>query len=443
MSKTFLPQRLEKPLTDPFHSVDKHNEELYKFLSKNLDEGGRPILDDIQFVKTTDKYGRNVFRRTLADYITRENPDFPYKTWTEEQVTNKFHTLKTYDWTKWISRRNKEDVLEKYDDYKYPYSKYGLGVIDAPSTYNSISDSFMNPLRLACSSYGYKSPVQRWNEGDNIWGVFGPMWRGINDTCELNVVTYLSAFRLGTYIATQFKPTVAKTIYEMTDAKTVLDTSMGWGDRLTAFYASNATHYIGCDPNPNTFARYKKMIEFYDKLTGGQKTTQIYNCGAEDLPWDEINNVDCAFTSPPYFSTERYNEGGEKQELQSWFKFNEYDAWRDNFYLPVSQNSFNSLSENGVLMVNILDPKVKGKRYRSGDELVDMLLPNFMGQVGMRIMQRPQGSAVFKDEDGNFDKAAMDEFMKKIYIENVWYFAKNKDTDIFKHTKRGTLEDFL
>ena len=46
------------------------------------------------------------------------------------------------------------------------------------------------------------------------------------------------------------------------------------------------------------------MIEFYDKLTGGKKTTQIYECGAEDLPWDEIKNVDCAFTSPPYFSTE-------------------------------------------------------------------------------------------------------------------------------------------
>ena len=95
------------------------------------------------------------------------------------------------------------------------------------------------------------------------------------------------------------------------------------------------------------------------------------------------------------------------------------------------------------MMINILDPKVKNKRYRSGDELVDMLLPHFMGQVGMRIMQRPLGASVFKDEEGNFDKKKMDEFMNKIYIENVWYFAKNKNTDIFKHTKRGTLEDFL
>ena len=419
------------------------NEELYEILKKSVDSTGLPVMNSTMFIQTTEKYGKEVFRRTLADYITNEKPPFPLKQFSVDKVIREFHKLKSHEWTDWISKRDKEDVLEKYDDYKYSYSEYGLGVIDGPSTYNYISDYFCNDLRLACGSYGYKSPIDRWNQGDNIWGVFGPIWRGINSEQELSPSTYMGAFRLGTYIATQFKPTVAKTIYEMTDAKTVLDTSMGWGDRLTAFYASNATHYIGCDPNPNTFARYKKMIEFYDKLTGGKKTTQIYNCGAEDLPWDEINNVDCAFTSPPYFSTERYNEGGEKQELQSWFKFNEYEAWRDNFYLPVSQNSFDSLSETGVLMVNILDPKIKGKRYRSGDELVDMLLPNFMGQVGMRIMQRPQGKSVFKDTDGNFDKAAMDKFMNKIYIENIWYFSKDKNKDIFKYTRTATLEDFF
>ena len=101
------------------------------------------------------------------------------------------------------------------------------------------------------------------------------------------------------------------------------------------------------------------------------------------------------------------------------------------------------MSGNGVLLVNILDPKIKGKRYRSGDELVDMLLPNFMGQIGMRIMQRPQGKAVFSDEEGNFDKNALNTFMNKIYIENVWCFGKNKNLDLFRHTKRGTLEDFF
>ena len=84
------------------------------------------------------------------------------------------------------------------------------------------------------------------------------------------------------------------------------------------------------------------MIKFFNKLTGGKKTVQIYRCGAEDLPWEDIKNVDCAFTSPPYFSTERYNEGGEFEEDQSWSKFSTYEMWRDFFYLPVAQKSFES-----------------------------------------------------------------------------------------------------
>ena len=94
-------------------------------------------------------------------------------------------------------------------------------------------------------------------------------------------------------------------------------------------------------------------------------------------------------------------------------------------------------------MVNILDPKIKGVRYRAGDEIVDSLREHFIGQIGMRIRQRPQGKAVFSDDEGNFDKDALNEFMNKIFIENVWYFGKNKEFDIFQHTKRGSLEDFF
>ena len=58
----------------------------------------------------------------------------------------------------------------------------------------------------------------------------------------------MSAFRLGTYIATQFKPNVAKAIYHMTDAKKVLDTSCGWGDRLAGFYTSDAKNILVVAP---------------------------------------------------------------------------------------------------------------------------------------------------------------------------------------------------
>ena len=64
----------------------------------------------------------------------------------------------------------------------------------------------------------------------------------------------------------------------------------------------------------------------YNKFLPKPKKVHIWNCGAEDLPYDKLPPIDCAFTSPPYFSTEEYNKGGELEENQSWFKFNEYDA---------------------------------------------------------------------------------------------------------------------
>ena len=219
----------------------------------------------------------------------------------------------------------------------------------------------------------------------------------------------------------------------MTNAKTVLDTSCGWGDRLAGFFASDAEEYYGCDPNPNTYQRYQEQIATYNKLLSRPKKVQIWNCGAEDLPYHKLPKIDVAFTSPPYFSTEEYNKGGELEENQSWFKFNEYDKWRDDFYLPVAEKT---MKVSKFMFVNIMDPKIHGVRYRSGDELVDKFAKNFMGQIGMRIMQRPKSDKLFKDEK---EKA---EFMNKIFIENVWCFG-DKDYDLFQHSRQGTLEEFF
>jgi hypothetical protein len=96
------------------------------------------------------------------------------------------------------------------------------------------------------------------------------------------------------------------------------------------------------------------------------------------------------------------------------------------------------------MMVNIMDPKIKGKRYYSGDELVDELKDSFLGQIGMRIMQRPQGKAVFSDENGDFDKEKMNNFMNKLYMENVWTFRKgNNDLDLFRHKRVVSLDSFF
>lgn len=411
--------------------------------------GNLPIMDQQTFERITNDIGKEQFRLDLAEYIAEYRPEFPLREISYDAMRQSFKSLQKQDvwqYVKPVDQLNR-NVKEKYDDYKYNFKEYGLGIIDAPSIYNDVSNYFHQHLRLNCSSYGFKSPLDVWYNGSarDIWKCLGPMWRGINGMKpvlvegkeelrggKLDEKSYVSAFRLQTYIATQFKPNVAKAIYHMTNAKKVLDTSCGWGDRLAGFFASNAEEYIGCDPNPNTYEQYMKQIEVYNSFLPNPKKVTIYNTGAEDLPWSEIKDIDCAFTSPPYFSTERYNEGGEKQENQSWFKFNEYDRWRDDFYLPVSKNSFNSLSDQGHLFINIMDPTIKGTRYYSSDELVDSLKEHFVGQIGMRISQRPKSDKLFESEE---EKA---EFMNRIYIENVWCFSKQK-IDYFRHSRRATL----
>jgi uncharacterized protein (UPF0297 family) len=242
---------------------------------------------------------------------------------------------------------------------------------------------------------------------------------------------------------------VAKFVYDSTNSKVVFDSSCGWGDRLAGFYCSNADEYYGCDPNPVTFEMYKKQCIAYEKLLGcinpdvytyddlfmcqGKKTVMIFRKAAEDLDFRLFpSTFDCAFTSPPYFSTELYNAGGSHEEDQSWKRYDTYEAWRDKFYLPVNRRIFEHLSEGGVQIINIQDPKVHNVRYFASDDLINDLTTkyndcNFIGNLGMRIMQRPR----------NIEKTKLLSLYDKLYIEPCWVFGKNRK-DFFEQ-KRGLL----
>ena len=256
---------------------------LYNRLLDAASDDKLPILDNKSFELLNKTYGKEKMRTHLADYIASERPVFPLKEISKDDMRKCFYDLQKFD-TSSICIPNEEiekEVFEKYDDYKYSYSKYGLGLINGPSTFNDVSNYFMQDLRLECGSYGFEAPKTRWENNDayDIWKCLGPIWRGINGVQkvmiegkeeliggELNAKSYVSAFRLGTYIATQFKPVVAKAIYDITNAKTVLDTSCGWGDRLAGFFASDAEEYYGCDPNPNTYEIYQHQILLLQQL---------------------------------------------------------------------------------------------------------------------------------------------------------------------------------
>ena len=162
-----------------------------EWLKEYANENGLPIMNVGEFEHHTDRIGKEQFRLDLADYIANNRPKFPLKEITEKDVRKLFNELKNDDIWKIIKpiENVEKTIFEKYEDYKYPFKEHGLGLINGPSTYNSISNYFHQPLRLNCGSYGFEAPIKVWTEGTSkdIWKCLGPIWRGINSMKKVTI----------------------------------------------------------------------------------------------------------------------------------------------------------------------------------------------------------------------------------------------------------------
>lgn len=340
-----------------------------------------------------------------------------------------------------------ENVQEKYD-YKHKYSDIPLGVIDKSHAFNNISDYFQQENRMKCGSNTCSAPLEIWNDFDKLTTMNWHFWRsGVMGDSDLTEKSFRSGFRLGTYTATQFKPSVAKALYEKHQAENILDTSCGWGDRLAGFYGTPKTKlYVGCDPNPDVFEVYKKQCVFYEKVITGQepkliekenyfecigsKTVKIWNLPSEDVEWTLYNDTfDLYFTSPPYFETEKYASDTDKVENQSWSRYNSFESWKNDFFFDVTKKVWPTIRDGGYMMINIIEPRGRnGQRFGLCDDMVETF-SNFdnsfyVGKIGMRMMARPNAKE-----------------LKEVFIEPVWTFMKGVETYPFK--TNNSLEEFL
>ena len=161
------------------------NNTLYKRLLAAAGDDKLPVLDNKTFESMNAEYGKEEMRKNLADYIATERPVFPLKEISEDDMRDSFNSLKNFNTNSICTPKEQieKEVFEKYDDYEYSYDKYGIGLINGPSTYNNVSNYFMQDLRLECGSYGFRAPKEVWENGDAyaIWKCLGPIWRGIND----------------------------------------------------------------------------------------------------------------------------------------------------------------------------------------------------------------------------------------------------------------------
>ena len=154
----------------------------------------------------------------------------------------------------------------------------------------------------------------------------------------------------GTQSVSNFRPTAAAALYRKfcKTGDTVWDMSMGYGGRLLGAILAKV-NYIGTDPCGDT---YKGLVELRNQYGNFNNKYKLLKQGSESLLFDEPA-LDFAFTSPPYFDWEQYDD----DESQSYLKWSDIDSWKLGFLSVTLNNAFRGLKLGKYCAINVANTK--------------------------------------------------------------------------------------
>ena len=198
------------------------------------------------------------------------------------------------------------------------------------------SNYFHFNARMVCDSLNSPSPIRSW---------FNPKIRKSVESSKFFEKSPRTALALRKYIPSQFRPSAAKCLYSLFNAKRIYDPCGGWGDRLSAFLSHPTTQeYYLRDTNPNLFLGYEEQISIFNKTK-----KVIFELKGSEIDSPDFK-PDFIFTSPPYFNIEKYD--GIDSSHKNYKRF---DIWMRDFLFKMVYNSYSILETNGHLAINISD----------------------------------------------------------------------------------------
>jgi len=161
----------------------------------------------------------------------------------------------------------------------------------------------------------------------------------------------------GGYRVSNFRPTVAKYIYEKYCPKggVVLDPCAGYSGRLLgALASSTVASYVGYDPDKRQIMGGVRLFE--DVMPAIPKV--IMDVDLWQMPFEESQiesqQFDLVFTSPPYFDKEMYSD----DHTQSYVRFPTYEQWADGFLFTLISNSYCALKNGGYFAINVAGKEI-------------------------------------------------------------------------------------
>ena len=346
---------------------------------------------DWEYIKET--FEKQDVKESLAT-VAMTYP-LPYPDLTEKKAWKDFQKLKGMKWNEimvegeWYAREGtKYSYNLNYDDKQFYFRRINTG--------NGASNYFQIENRWSVDGSVSPGPKRTWESHKFMTTLMGSAYSLKMPKITKNILRTMIGLRK--YICSQFKPNVAKIIYDMFESENILDFSAGWGDRLAGFYASEyGKHYVGLDPRKENHSLYEKQAKFYEKHLGffeHERKSEFHCSPAEDFDFTQYDDYfDLVFTSPPYFSVERYSY----DDTQSWVRYKDINDWNKDFLQTTLGNLWGSIKSGGYLLVNISDVYTNSKwsTDRGWLEICNPMndylskLGEYQGCIGMEMAKRP------------------------------------------------------
>jgi 16S rRNA G966 N2-methylase RsmD len=130
-------------------------------------------------------------------------------------------------------------------------------------------------------------------------------------------------------------------LYTKYNSKRVLNCCAGWGGSAVAAAALNLDAYYGIDINKDLKEPYDKLVSYLNTKSATYFDIQIGD--AISFDYTKIC-YDTVFTSPPYYSIEKY---------QNSVKYESKKEMDEKFYKPLFTNTYNGLQIGGYYIINI------------------------------------------------------------------------------------------
>ena len=347
---------------------------------------------------------------------------------TEQEALKSLKKLKGVKWGDVLEYKSWFPRNERRSKYELTHSYF-----KRDNSGNNASNPFHIETRWKVDWTRTPSGWKTWQTVDGIKTIVRAFWSLEKVLTKVDLQSIRMATTLRKYVASQFKPSIAKAFYDYFGSVNVLDFSAGWGDRLAGFYCGETTEsYVGIDPNLDNHPNYQRQVEFYEKqrtFFEKEKKVELKPLPAEDVDFTEYKeHFDTVFTSPPYFNTEKYSE----HDTQSFRRYSEIDSWNKDFLHKALGNIIPAMKTGGILAVNIADVYcAKKKGYldicNPMNDFIKSQGLKYRGCIGMEMTKRFNSAGAGKAASDYFSDDFQDKALETkndAFGEPIWIWEK-------------------